>query len=483
MRSRRQRFYRLVIVATAAGFSLLPLNASADVQGATAPKLGLATPARSLYRAQPPAPLAYHWGPVLHSTRSIALFWVPPGFTVDAGYESTISDFLANLAAASGRPDNVYAADTQYWDATGQVTSSSTFAGAVVDTRPFPANGCADPYTTVCLTDSQLGAEVAAQAAAGDWSADDSTIVFLFTPEGVGSCFDQTSTTCAFREYCAYHTWTLASGSRRLLWANLPYADTLPSACDSGQHPNGTDADATLNVLGHETRETITDPYGSAWYDKAGQESSDKCAWSFGAALGTTAYGSYNQVLGSGRYYLQQEWSNASGSCVQAYAGGAPPAPTIDAVSPGQAVPGSVVTVTGTGFTGLTTAKVNGVKAAFKVLSGTSVSLTVPKTATTGPIMVATSWGLTTSDGSLAVQPVVNGFTPSGSAAGTTVTISGAGLGGATSVRFNGVTAPIASVSATAVKTKVPAGATSGPISVTTAGGTASSAAAFIVTS
>ena len=80
-----------------------------------------------------------------------------------------------------------------------------------------------------------------------------------------------------------------------MLYANQPYTDTsgvgAPGVCDSGQHPNGDFADATINVLSHEHNETITDPDGNAWYDSSGNEIGDKCAWNFGSALGSTSSG------------------------------------------------------------------------------------------------------------------------------------------------------------------------------------------------
>jgi hypothetical protein len=69
-------------------------------------------------------------------------------------------------------------------------------------------------------------------------------------------------------------------------------------------------------VTSHEHNEAITDEQGSAWYDNQGYENGDKCAWTFGTAQGSTAYGQYNQKIGSGTYYLQREWSNYSGGCV-----------------------------------------------------------------------------------------------------------------------------------------------------------------------
>ena len=53
-----------------------------------------------------------------------------------------------------------------------------------------------------------------------------------------------------------------------------------------------------------------------AWYDRAGYENGDKCAWYFGNQLGVTAYGSYNQVINGNKYELQEEYSNATRSCV-----------------------------------------------------------------------------------------------------------------------------------------------------------------------
>ncbi len=96
----------------------------------------------------------------------------------------------------------------------------------------------------------------------------------------------------------------------------MPYADTDPSACDAGNHPNNNDADATINVTSHEHNETITDELGNAWYDRRGYENGDKCAWKFGTQLGGGSGAQYNQVINTHHYELQQAWSNHSSSCV-----------------------------------------------------------------------------------------------------------------------------------------------------------------------
>src|SRR3989475_10710570 len=78
--------------------------------------------------------------------------------------------------------------------------------------------------------------------------------------------------------------------------------------------------------------------------------------------------------------------------------------------------------------------------------------------------------------------PTITSFTPTSGPVGTLVTISGMNFTGATAVTFNGVKGdPFTVTSATAIQDTVPAGATTGPLSVTTAGGTATSTSSFTV--
>jgi len=81
--------------------------------------------------------------------------------------------------------------------------------------------------------------------------------------------------------------------------------------------------------------------------------------------------------------------------------------------------------------------------------------------------------------------PVITAFTPGQGAAGTTVTISGLRFSSSMAnniVKFNGTTATVSSASATQLVVTVPTGATTGPITVTVNGLTATSSADFTVT-
>jgi hypothetical protein len=159
------------------------------------------------------------------------------------------------------------------------------------------------------------------------------------------------------------------------------------------------------------------------------------------------------------------------------------PPPVISGFAPASGPASTSVTINGSGFSGATAVAFNGTSATFTVPSDGAIQATVPAGATTGPVSVTTPGGTATSSGAFTVlsPPAIASFAPSSGPAGTSVTISGTSLAGATAVRFNGVTASFTATSDTAIQTAVPAGATTGPLTVTTSGGTATSSGAFTV--
>jgi len=162
---------------------------------------------------------------------------------------------------------------------------------------------------------------------------------------------------------------------------------------------------------------------------------------------------------------------------------GASTSPTITSFAPTSGSVGGSVTINGTNFTGATAVAFNGVGASFTVSSATAIQATVPAGATTGPLSVTTPGGTATSSSSFTVvsPPTIASFAPTSGAVGTSVTINGTNFTGATAVAFNGVSASFTVSSATAIQATVPAGATTGPLSVTTPGGTATSTSNFTI--
>ena len=163
--------------------------------------------------------------------------------------------------------------------------------------------------------------------------------------------------------------------------------------------------------------------------------------------------------------------------------------PTITSVSPatGLSTGGTAVTITGTGFTGVTALKfgiANGISVT--VINSTTITASSPA-GSAGVVNVTVTASGGTSAASAGNQftyiaaPTVSSISPTSGAAsgGTTVTITGANLSGATAVSFGGTAATGFTVnSATSITATAPAGTGTVDVRVTTTGGTSATSAA-----
>ena len=165
--------------------------------------------------------------------------------------------------------------------------------------------------------------------------------------------------------------------------------------------------------------------------------------------------------------------------------------PSLVSIAPASGVVGSTVVLNGANLTGTTlitfagTAN-NTVATGYAVnVAGTQITgIVVPSGAATGNVSVTTPGG--TSNGVLFTVtlpvPVLSSLNPTSGPVGTSVTISGTNLSGATSVSFNGTAqTTIASNTASSLVVAVPTGATTGNVTVTTPNGT-SNGLTFTVT-
>jgi len=144
---------------------------------------------------------------------------------------------------------------------------------------------------------------------------------------------------------------------------------------------------------------------------------------------------------------------------------------------------GTSVTITGTTFTGATAVSFNGVASPFTVSPSGTITTTVPAGATTGPITVTTPGnGPIVTTTRFTVTPAITSFAPATGPVGTGVTITGTTFTGATAISFGGTAATFTVSNSGTVTTTVPFGANTGPITVTTLDGTATSAGSFTVT-
>jgi hypothetical protein len=433
--------------------------------------------------------LDYNGGPVMPSNTNYAVYWAPSGApSYPADYQPGLNRYFEDLAHDSGASSNVDSVAAQYNDTAGQFASyDSHFGGALIDTDPYPLNGCKQAAT--CLTDNQLQVELKSYVKAHGLPHDLSHEYFLLTPPGVESCFTaggrQCSAGSAAPVYCAYHgNIPLADGE--IIYSNDPYVSENP-LCDDGNHPNGSTSDGALQGgLSHEHNESTTDPLpNSAWTDFAsgfasGYEIGDKCGESNGTPLGTAANGaSYNQLINGDAYWYQQEWSDQGSKCRQRLTfSGAEPAATFT----GTPVAGNEVSFDAAGSTAP-----NGVRAydwQFNDGPGETsptetTSPTVSHTfAAAGVYVVAltvfakngtaigTSRTLVVGD---APAPTVTKVTPVKGAAGggTSVTISGANFTGTTVVDFGSTSATSFTVKSSKIILATSPPSAAGPVDVT----------------
>jgi Protein kinase domain/IPT/TIG domain len=160
-------------------------------------------------------------------------------------------------------------------------------------------------------------------------------------------------------------------------------------------------------------------------------------------------------------------------------------APAVGGVSPatGPAAGGTLVTITGKNLADATMVSFGGVPGMITADSGTQITVTSPPGSGTVDIAVTTPGGTSTAGmftykaaaAPPPAHPSATGISPSSGPAGggTSVTISGANLSGASKVSFGGAAGTITADSGTRITVKSPPGKGTVTVTVTTSGGTA----------
>lgn len=160
-------------------------------------------------------------------------------------------------------------------------------AGSLVDTNGTPSS----------ISDTQVQSYIAGLFNAGRVTASVSTIYGVYLPQGTVST-SGSSSSCS--NYCGYHGHFTYNG-QQIKYAVFPFND-----CSGCSLSGKTVGDMETIVTSHEIREAVTDPGDNntnAWYDRAGYEADDKCAW-------------HNLYQLQGTYWVQPEYSNQNKGCV-----------------------------------------------------------------------------------------------------------------------------------------------------------------------
>jgi hypothetical protein len=229
-----------------------------------------------------------HGGPVIVSPKVVFIFW-GPSFSNATSPDSTYAAQLQAFRTQFGTTPE-FNTITQYNSSNGTIALSNLGSGTadMFDTTTPPTN----------VTDAIVQSEVNKYLSSHTFDA--STIYEVVLPSSSYSS-SGTSTSCGgpHLAYCAYHSHFTSSGH------DVKYSIEPYPSCSGCTVSGWTAAQNQEHFVCHETREAVTDPDGTTWWDRSGNEADDKCAWSPTPFIGTGSYG------------CQYEWSNACSCCVK----------------------------------------------------------------------------------------------------------------------------------------------------------------------
>ena len=200
---------------------------------------------------------------------------------------------------------------------------------------------------------------------------------------------------------------------------------------------------------------------------------------SFDSPIGEGAYATPMESTSGSIFGLTSRGGTKLDGVVYRYDGGLPPfaLPTTSA-----GLVGSSVGILGNGFSSASSVEFNGTPASFHVLSNTFMTATIPS-GETGFVSVVTSSHTLLSNKIFKVTPKMTAFSPTSGKVGDSITLSGTGFIQTTSITVGGVKVTSFTVSSDLqVTIRVPTGAKSGKIVLTTPGGTATGPGTFTVT-
>lgn len=223
--------------------------------------------------------LGYGGGPVLPTSTTYAIFWLPSGSHFepagdDSRYENRVHSFLSDVGGTSYY--NVLTEYSKDFNGNtvqgGPIRNSSTFAGAAVDTTPYPHAGT----TTDPLTSADYQTAVTRAIAANEWAPTSSSIFFLYTADNVQTCDlsgprsnGPETRPCSFESptsypWCGGHS-SFSQGSATILYAVVP---DVPFSCpgDPAASPIGdARADRAVRATSALLAGAVTDPLGTGW--------------------------------------------------------------------------------------------------------------------------------------------------------------------------------------------------------------------------
>ena len=240
--------------------------------------------------------LTYHKGPVIPTAKVVPIYWGPTWYT--GGSDNAMSNSITNYIDGGFGRTGEYNVITQYYQTGPTYIMQSDLGsngGAWYDSSTPPTN----------VTDSALQAEVL-KATNGAPRSD--TVYEVFLPASSYSS-NGSATSCGGPNlyYCAYH------GNFNFNGTDVKYASMPYPSCGGCATSGFSTVQNFEHFISHETREAVTDPDGTAWYDRRGYEADDKCAWSPTPFTDSMTGVNFDNTA----FAYQYEWSNANSGCVK----------------------------------------------------------------------------------------------------------------------------------------------------------------------
>lgn len=273
---------------------VLPAPAAVRSPRDTAPTMAPAENAPAVYDpSYGSGLLTNHGGPVISNAGFWAIYWnssvagstdtsVNPATTKKwASLQAQMDAFVTSFGSGadySQAPTDDFSIVQQY-SLSGNAISSTVhnFGAYVANERP-----------KATISDSQIRNFITGLFNAGKVDISGNIIYGVYLPSGVKVTMSGGASCSTF---CGYHGH-FNYGGTDIRYAVFPYLNC--SACSlSGL----TVADMMTIVASHEIREAVTDPMLNAWFDNAGYEADDKCAW-------------HHLYKTAGGFYVQPEFSN-----------------------------------------------------------------------------------------------------------------------------------------------------------------------------
>jgi hypothetical protein len=235
--------------------------------------------------------LSDHGGRQIPLAGFYAIYWNlavanSPGTQNNATLRSTVQNFVLNFSDGASYSQADQSADysiIQQYGSKDQIDPTLIFAGDFVDNKASQST----------ITDSKVQGYIASLFGNGTIAPNTRTIYGVYFPSGMKISL-QGGMSCS--SFCGYHGHFLYNGND-YKYAVFPYTD-----CRACSLPGKAVADILTIVGSHEIREAVTDPDLNAWYDAAGYEADDKCAW----------HNLYQ--MSRGGFWVQPEYSNGGKS-------------------------------------------------------------------------------------------------------------------------------------------------------------------------